>query len=50
MRARSQWCDDVYQAQQAVRYDFVFVDEEGYKKYQPKTFAALVQSFREYKE
>ncbi|HUY36136.1 MAG TPA: DEAD/DEAH box helicase family protein [Pirellulales bacterium] len=45
-----QWCDDVNQAQRAVRYAFVFVDEEGFKKYQPKSFAALVKSFREYKE
>lgn len=50
MARLKQWCDDVNQAQQAVRYDFVFVDEEGFKKYQPKSFAALVQSFREYKE
>jgi type III restriction enzyme len=50
MARLKQWCDDINQAQQAMRYAFVFVDEEGFKKYQPKTFAALVKSFREHKE
>jgi len=26
----------------------VFVDEESFKKYQPKTFESLVVNFREY--
>ena len=50
MARLKQWCDDINQVQQTVRYDFVFVDEEGFKKYQPKSFAALVKSFLEYKE
>ena len=50
MARLKQWCDDINQAQQAVRYAFVFVDEEGFKTYQPQSFAALVKSFREYKE
>ena len=44
-----QWCDDVNAAQQAVRYDYLFVDEEGFQKYPPTTFAALVKTFRGYK-
>ena len=43
-----QWCDDVNTAQQAVRYDFLFVDEEGFQKYPPATFTALVKTFRGY--
>ncbi len=50
MARLKQWCDDINQAQEAVRYAFVFVDEEGFKKYQPKSFAAVVKSFREYQE
>ncbi len=49
MARLKQWCDDINQAQNAVRYNFVFVDEEGFKKYRPNSFAALMKSFREYK-
>ena len=43
-----QWCDDINRAGGDIRYDFVFVDEEGFKKYHPATFAEVVQTFREY--
>ncbi|MEO8495117.1 MAG: DEAD/DEAH box helicase family protein [Planctomycetota bacterium] len=49
MARLKQWCADINQAQNTVRYDFVFVDEEGFKKYRPDSFRALVKSFREYK-
>lgn len=49
MARLKQWCDDINQAQNGVRYDFVFVDEEGFKKYPPTSFATLVNTFREYK-
>ncbi len=49
MARLKQWCDDINQAQNAVRYDFVFVDEEGFKKYTPTSFAALISAFQEYK-
>jgi type III restriction enzyme len=45
-----QWCEDINQAQPDVRYDFVYVDEEGFRKYQPKTFRQLLDGFREYKK
>ena len=35
--------------QSDVHYDFVYVDEEGFKKYTPSTFQALMDGFREYK-
>ena len=50
MARLKQWCEDINQAQQAVHYDFVFVDEEGFDKYRPDSFAAIVETFREYKE
>jgi type III restriction enzyme len=45
-----QWCEDINQAQSDVRYDFVFVDEEGFTKYSPTSFEQLVNTFREYKD
>lgn len=44
-----QWCQDINTAQSKIKYDFVYVDEESFKKYQPKTFKDLVSAFREYK-
>ncbi len=49
MARLKQWCDDINEAQKSVRYDFVFVDEEGFKKYRPDSFAALMKSFCDYK-
>ena len=50
MARLKQWCEDINKVQSAVRYDFIFVDEEGFKKYRPASFAALRKSFREYKD
>lgn len=47
MARPKQWCDDINQAQDAVRHGFVFVDEEGFQKYQPASIAALMNSFHE---
>jgi len=49
MERLKQWCVDINKAQSAVRYDYVFVDEESFNKYNPKTFGSLVTSFKEYK-
>ncbi|HQR06473.1 MAG TPA: DEAD/DEAH box helicase family protein [Gemmatales bacterium] len=49
MARLKQWCDDINQVQSKVKYDFIFVDHEGFGKYRPKTFEALVKGFREYK-
>ena len=49
MARLKQWCDDINQVQNAVRYDFVFVDEASFKKYRPDSFAALMKSFGDYK-
>jgi type III restriction enzyme len=44
-----QWCDDINGLQTKVRYDFVYVDEEGFHKYKPSTLKDLVASFKKYK-
>lgn len=48
-----QWCAEATAAEQAdgglQRYDFVFVDQIGFEKHQPKTFASLATSFTEYR-
>lgn len=43
-----QWCEDLNRIQSEVKYGFVYVDIEGYEKYQPKSFNALVNSFIDY--
>jgi len=44
-----QWCDDINGTQSDVTYDFVYVDQEGFEKYAPKSFGSLLDGFREYK-
>ena len=45
-----QWCEDMNRVQSAVRYDFVYVDEESFERYHPATFGELLEGFREYKD
>ena len=45
----AQWCEDINTVQSDVVYDFVYVDEESYRTYQPRTFQQLLEGFREYK-
>lgn len=50
MARLKQWCEDATAAEEdAQAYDFVFVDEIGFNKHAPKTFAALAASFTDYK-
>ncbi|MDR0535197.1 MAG: DEAD/DEAH box helicase family protein [Puniceicoccales bacterium] len=61
MRRLRQWCADATSAEAAEnavttpnapaprRYDFVYVDQPGFEKHPPATFAGLVASFTEYK-
>lgn len=49
MARLQQWCEDVNQAQSEVVYDFTFVDEEGFNRYSPKSFADILSSFTQYK-
>jgi type III restriction enzyme len=45
-----QWCEDINRVQTDVKYDFVYVDQEGFEKYKPASFRQLIDGFREYKE
>lgn len=44
-----QWCNDINHIQSDVRFGFVYVDEESFNRYRPKSFRSLAESFREYK-
>jgi type III restriction enzyme len=50
MARLKQWCADATAAEEnGQRYEFVFVDQTGFHKHGPKTFAALAASFTDYK-
>ncbi|MDD5370570.1 MAG: DEAD/DEAH box helicase family protein [Anaerolineaceae bacterium] len=49
MQRLKQWCEDINRVQSDVVYGFVFVDQESYDRYQPKTFKELIESFKEYR-
>ncbi len=50
MARLKQWCEDATSAEENGQlYDFVFVDQIGFNKHAPKSFAALAQSFAEYR-
>ena len=42
-----QWCKDVNQISN-IKFGFIFVDEESFKKYHPASFASLVRNFGKY--
>jgi len=50
MRRLRQWVADINAKEPGVVYDFVYVDQESFDKYAPKSFAALLSGFREYKD
>ncbi len=45
-----QWCEDINRVQSDATYEFVFVDEESFQKYNPRSFAELVAGFRQFKD
>ncbi len=50
MARLKQWCADATAAEEnGQRYDFVFVDQTSFEKHAPKTFAALANTFTDYK-
>lgn len=49
MARLKQWCEDVNAAQSGTVYDFVYVDQKSFEKYDCKSFEDLLSSFREYK-
>jgi type III restriction enzyme len=50
MQSLRQWCEDINRVQADVKYDFVYVDEESFKRYKPTSFRQLVDGFKEYKQ
>jgi type III restriction enzyme len=50
MKRLKQWCVDINKAQMEIMFDFVFVDEESFRKFKPTSFNGLMRSFREYKD
>lgn len=45
-----QWCADATAAEEnGQRYEYIFVDQAGFEKHSPTTFAALATSFTDYK-
>ncbi|MCK4467530.1 MAG: hypothetical protein KAU60_04180, partial [Desulfobacterales bacterium] len=50
MERLKQWCTDINKAQSAIKYDYIFVDEESFNQYRPKSFKELIGGFREYKK
>jgi type III restriction enzyme len=50
MARLGQWCADATAAEEnGQRYDFVFVDQVGFERHNPKTFAALTVGFTDYR-
>ena len=45
----AQWCEDINTDQSDVVYDFVYVDEDNFREYTPRTFQQLLEAFTEYK-
>ncbi len=50
IRRLKQWCQDINAIQTDVTYDFIFVDQKGFEKYQPKSFRQLWEGFQEFKD
>ena len=48
MERLKQWCEDVNRLQSTMTYRFLYVDEEGFQKYTPKSFTGLIESFQTY--
>jgi len=44
-----QWCEDINRVQTDVEYDFVYVDEESFEKFNPTSFRQLLEGFMEFK-
>jgi type III restriction enzyme len=49
MKRLRQWCEDINRTQGSVKYDFVYVDQESFEKYKPKSFRQLIAGFKEFK-
>ncbi len=50
MARLKEWCIDINTAQSNISYDYIFVDEDSFNKYSPKSFSNLITGFCEYKD
>jgi len=52
MERLRQWCEEVNKAQSEAIYDYLFVDDESFKKYRPRlnTFGDMLAAFTQYKD
>lgn len=50
MRRLRQWCEDVNRSSDAVRWDYVYVDQDSFENYEPNTFTDLVKSFTRFRD
>ena len=48
MERLKQWSVDINKAQSKIRYDYIFVDEESFTKFKPKSFEELIRNFTKY--
>ena len=49
LRRLQQWCEDINRLQSDVKYGFVYVDEENFNRYSPKSFQQLIAGFGEHR-
>ena len=49
MKRLKQWCQDVSKQSNGVIYDFVYVDEESFRRHAPKSFSDVLLAFRDFK-
>ena len=49
MQRLRQWCEDVNALQPDTSYDFVYVEQESFEKYKPKSFKDVLNGFHDYK-
>lgn len=49
MERLKRWCEDVNSKGLPFSFDYVFVDEDGFRKYKPKSFEDLIKMFKRFK-
>ncbi len=50
MERLKKWCEDINATHNKIRFDYVFVEEDEFEKYDPKSFGELIFNFRKYKD
>lgn len=48
MERLRQWCEEINRLQEKAEYSFVYVDQDGFDRYRPKSFRDLIDGFREF--